>query len=111
MRWNDSATVLASADQMLTTPVATFSAVVDSKSGSANANSAGGAPETHSVPYPRRSISWAWSGVAPPEKTPPNTKTPNLPRSMVDVVIGVLAVLMVAEPGRANHDDHPVRGV
>jgi hypothetical protein len=34
-RWNDSATVLASAIQMLTMPVATFSAVVDSKSGSA----------------------------------------------------------------------------
>ena len=40
MRWNDSATVLASAVQMLTMPVATFSAVVDSKSGSANDNSA-----------------------------------------------------------------------
>jgi hypothetical protein len=23
----------------------------------------------------------------------------------------VLAVLVLAEPGRANHDDHPVRGV
>src|ERR1700687_3164766 len=37
--------------------------------------------------------------------------TPNRPRSMFGVVIGVLAVLMLAEPGRAHHDDHPVRGV
>jgi hypothetical protein len=35
---------------MLTMPVATLSAVVDSKSRSANDNSAGGEPETHSVP-------------------------------------------------------------
>src|ERR1700740_3835285 len=37
--------------------------------------------------------------------------TPNRPRSIFGVVIGVPAVLMLAEPGRANHDDHPVRGV
>src|SRR5882757_7198034 len=116
MRWNDSATVLASAVQMLTMPVATFSAVVDSKNGSANDNSAAGEPVTHSVPYPSRSISWACSGVtASPRsrKLLPGSQvnTPNLPRSMFGVVIGVLAVLMLAEPGRANHDDHPVRGV
>jgi hypothetical protein len=35
---------------MLTMPVATFSAVVGSKSGSANDNSAAGDPVTHSVP-------------------------------------------------------------
>src|SRR6201988_4817510 len=37
--------------------------------------------------------------------------TPNRPRSMFGVVIAVFAFLMLAEPGRANHDDHPVRGV
>jgi hypothetical protein len=40
MRWNDSATDLATAVQMLTPPVATFRDVVASKSGSANDNSA-----------------------------------------------------------------------
>src|SRR5882757_5333240 len=116
MRWNDSATVLASAVQMLTMPVATFSAVVDSKNGSANDNSAAGEPVTHSVPYPSRSISWACSGVTASPRSRKllrgsQVNTPNRPRSMFDVVIGVLAVSMLAEPGRAHHDDHPVRGV
>ena len=50
MRWNDSATGLAAAVQTLTMPVATFSVVVDSKSGSTKDNSAGGEPPTQIVP-------------------------------------------------------------
>src|SRR5258708_9339773 len=61
-------------------------------------------------------MSWACPGVT---ASPRSRKllagsmvnTPNRPRSMFGVVIGVLAVLMLAEPGRAHHDDHPVRGV
>src|ERR1700745_2406375 len=30
---------------------------------------------------------------------------------MFGVVIGALAVSMLAKPGRTHHDDHPVRGV
>jgi glucose-6-phosphate isomerase len=50
MRWNDSATGLAAAVQMLTMPVATFSVVVASKSGSTKDNSAGGEPAIQTVP-------------------------------------------------------------
>src|SRR6476646_8314196 len=61
-------------------------------------------------------MSWACSGVTAsprPRKPLPGSQvnTPNRPRSMFGVVIGVLAVSVLAEPARAHHDDHPVRGV
>lgn len=50
MRWNESATGLAAAVQMLTMPVATFRVRVASKIGSTKDNSAGGEPATQIVP-------------------------------------------------------------
>ncbi len=50
MRWNESATGWAGADQMLTMPVATCSVVVASRMGSTHASSAGGEPPTQTDP-------------------------------------------------------------
>ena len=50
MRWNDSATGPASAVQMLTMPVATFSVVVASRMGSTHGSSAAGEPPAQMAP-------------------------------------------------------------
>src|ERR1700722_13636476 len=98
MRWNDSATGLAAADQMLTMPVATCSVVVASRMGSTHSSSAGGEPPTQTDPEPRASMSLAWAGGTP------RPNDPNRPR------LGLLAAVsdMVGPTARVMGSIPPV---
>src|ERR1700722_2640409 len=96
MRWNDSATGLAAADQMLTMPVANCSVVVASRMGSTHSSSAGGEPPTQTDPKPRASLSLAFAG-ARPRANEPNRASLGLVAA-VSVMVGPTGRVMGSIP-------------
>src|SRR5450756_3024442 len=94
MRWNDSATGLASAVQTLTMLVPTDNVLVAASSGSTMLSSAAGDPPSQTVLYPRCSSSTAVGG----DTADGCSHTPTLPSRSRFVMAGLTPLAAAAFP-------------